>query len=151
NLERTSAGTELEFPMRSKVCRNSPLLALMVSCALLLALPGPLAAQDAVPDDPFALDGSRNILHEEHFGIVNGKLAASIPYRRVSSVRGLWAPPYVSSDFQLDVNVLGQPVATDRYMWHPFQVERSGVVDGIAVETETALVPGSRSGVMGIT
>src|SRR5262245_7665704 len=101
-------------------------MSLVVSVTALLALPGLGAVQDAPPADPFALDGSRNILQEEHFGIVNGKLAANIPYRRVSAVRGLWAPPYVSSDFQLDVSVLGQPVTTDRYTWHPFQVERSG-------------------------
>jgi hypothetical protein len=47
--------------------------------------------------------------------------------------------------------VMGQPVATDRYTWHPFQVERSGTMQGITVETVTALVPGGRSGVMEIT
>src|SRR3954447_11747706 len=120
--------------------RNTHLKPAIVSAIALMTLPGLVSGQDALPADPFALDGSRNILQEEHFGIVNGKLAASIPYRRVSEVRGLWAPPYVSSDFRLDVSVLGQPVATDRYTWHPFLVERTGTVQGITVETVTALV-----------
>ncbi|MHC5543795.1 hypothetical protein ACYOEI_36675, partial [Singulisphaera rosea] len=133
---------------------NASRITLPMSAVLLLvtpmALPGLVSGQD-VPADPFALDGARNILQEGHFGIVNGKLAVSIPYRQVSRVRGLWAPPYVSSDFELEVKVLGQPVTTDRYTWHPFLVERSGMVEGIAVETETALIPGGRSGVMEIT
>lgn len=131
--------------------RLTPLMSAIVSAAALLALPGLVRAQAAPSDDPFALEGARNILQEEHFGIVNGKLAAGIPYRHVSGMRGLWAPPYVSSDFQLDVSVLGLPVPTDRYTWHPFQAERSGTVQGIAVETVTALVPGGRSGVMEVT
>lgn len=137
--------------MTSSTTRVFPRMPLIVLAAALMALPGLVSGEEVPPHDPFAFDGSRNILQEEHFGIVNGKLAAGIPYRRVSGVRGLWAPPYVSSDFQLDVNVLGQPVTTDRYTWHPFQVERSGTVQGIAVETVTALVPGGRSGVMEIT
>ena len=78
-------------------------------------------------------------------------LRGRIPYRRVTSVRGQGRRPYVSSDFQLDVNVLGQAVTADRYTWHPFQVERSGMVQGISVNSVTALVPGSRAGVMEIT
>ena len=137
--------------MRSRTSRLTPLLPALLSVTVLLAMPGLASGQGTSPADPFALDGSRNILHEEHFGIVNGKLAAGIPYRHVSGVRGLWAPPYVSSDFRLDVSVLGQHVSTDRYTWHPFQVERAGSVQGIAVETMTTLVPGGRTGVMEIT
>jgi hypothetical protein len=122
-----------------------------LSLIALLAFHSKVAAQSEQPADPFALDGSRNILHEDHFGIVNGKLAAGIPYRHVLGVRGLWAPPYVSSDFQLDLTVLGQPVVTERYTWHPFHVERSGTVQGIAAESVTMLVPGTRAGVMEIT
>src|SRR4030065_57756 len=70
--------------------------------------------------DPFALSGTSNILDEAHFGIVNGKLTCGIPYRNVFGVDGLWAPPYVSSDFKLDITVKGQPIITNRYTWHPF-------------------------------
>lgn len=137
--------------MTSGTNRISLLMLSFISVVALMAFPRLVSGQGEPPDDPFALEGARNILQEEHFGIVSGNSSVSIPYRRVASVRGVWAPPYVSSDFQLDVNVLGQSVATERYTWHPFQVERSGKVQGIAVETVTALVPGSRSGVMEIT
>ena len=44
------------------------------------------------PTDPFALDGARNILDEDAFGIVNGKLTVGIPYReRVFHQRPLGA------------------------------------------------------------
>ena len=103
------------------------------------------------PTDPFALDGARNILDEDAFGIVNGKLTVGIPYRNAFAISGLWAPPYVSSDFSLGITLLGQPVATDRYTWHPFQVDRAGSIQGIAVESVTMLIPGTRAGLVEVT
>jgi hypothetical protein len=103
------------------------------------------------PTDPFALDGSDNILDQSHFGIINGKLTTSVNYRDMFAVRGLWAPPYVSNDFHLGVTIAGQSVATSHYVWHPFYVEREGNAQGVAVESITMLIPGTRAGVMEIT
>ncbi|MBN2025116.1 MAG: hypothetical protein JW809_20230 [Pirellulales bacterium] len=118
-----------------------------------LSLNGPGAAAEGhrVATDPFALDGDRNILDEAHFGIVNGKVALGVPYRRMGSVRGLWTPPYVSSDFDLRVEALGEPVATHRYTWRPYCVERTGTARGIAVEEVTMLIPDSRAGLVRMT
>jgi len=101
--------------------------------------------------DRFALDGARNIMNEEDFGIVNGKLTAGVPYRNVFAVSGLWAPPYVSSSFRLGIALLEQPVATEHYTWHPFCVERAGSIQGIAVENVTMLIAGSRAGLAAVT
>jgi hypothetical protein len=109
------------------------------------AEPSPAAA------DPFSFDGSKNIREEAHFGIVNGKLTCGIPYQDAFAVRGLWAPPYVSTDFRLDIKLFNQSLATNHYTWHPFYVERSGSVQGIGVKSLTMLVPGSRAGLMQVT
>ena len=101
--------------------------------------------------DPFACDGAQNIREESHFGIVNGKLTCCIPYRDAFAVRGLWAPPFVSSNFDLKVRVMGQAVATDRYQWHPYRVDRAGVIQGMVVKTATLLVYGSRAGLIEIS
>lgn len=100
--------------------------------------------------DPFLFDGARNILEEKDFGIVNGMLTAGIPYKNVFSVSGLWAPPYVSSDFKLSISLIGQPILTECYTWRPFYVERVGLNQGIAVETVTMLIPGTRTGLVEI-
>ncbi|MCC7086266.1 MAG: hypothetical protein IT427_14780 [Pirellulales bacterium] len=109
------------------------------------------AQQKDQPFDPFALDGSQNIVQEEHFGIVNGKIAAGIPYRNVLRINGLWAPPYLSSNFNMEITVSGKPVATKSYQWHPFKVERSGSVGGIDVKSSTMLIPGTRAGLLEFT
>jgi hypothetical protein len=103
------------------------------------------------PFDPFAFDGANNIVEEAHFGIVNGKLTAGIKYRNVLGNAGLWAPPYVSSDFTLDGTILGERIPTERYTWHPFHVERTGTVQGLGVSTITMLVPGRRAGLLEIS
>jgi hypothetical protein len=101
--------------------------------------------------DPFAFDGAKNIVQEEHFGIVNGNLAAGIKYRNVLGLAGLWAPPYVSSDFTMDLTLLGERIPTDQYTWHPFHVERTGTVQGLSVSSVTRLIPGTRAGILEIT
>lgn len=98
--------------------------------------------------DPFALDGSKNIRREDHFGIINGQLTCGIPYRNAFAVSGLWAPPYVSTNFNLNITLMDQPVATDRYTWHPLHVNRAGAIDGINIQTITMLIPGSRAGLV---
>ena len=40
------------------------------------------------PSDPFALQGTQNILAEDHFGIVNGKLTVCVTYRTVAAIDG---------------------------------------------------------------
>ncbi|MBU0606280.1 MAG: hypothetical protein KKI08_00285, partial [Armatimonadetes bacterium] len=65
----------------------------------------------------FALAGRDNITREEHFGIKGFMLTASVPYRDALSVKGLWAPPYASSDFMLEVRLDGERVPTGSYFW----------------------------------
>ncbi len=102
-------------------------------------------------DDPFAIDGAASIMEEAHLGIVNGKLTAGIRFKDVAWVDGLWAPPYVSSDFGLHASVHGKPVATQKYTWRPYRVDRSGTAGEVRVTSVTALVPGYRAGVLAIT
>ena len=75
--------------------------------------------------DLFAIDEKANIMAEEHFGIINGMLTTGINYKDVASVSGLWSPPYVSSDFLLEVRLAGEKIPTAHYTWHPFEVERT--------------------------
>ena len=72
------------------------------------------------------MHGQQIIQRPEHVGIANGMLTVGVDYPDVASVHGLWAPPYVSSDFHLECRVNGQPVPTTKWLWRPFQVEREG-------------------------
>lgn len=99
----------------------------------------------------FDMEGGRILQDEEHLGIVNGKLTAGINYRDVTGIAGLWAPPFVSSNFMLDGRVNGAKVPTTRWRWRPFQVERAGTVGDVAVSTTTTLIYGQRAAVVSFT
>jgi len=83
----------------------------------------------------FALSGRDNITRPEHFGIKGFMLTASAPYRDVLSVKGLWAPPYASSDFVLEVRLHGEQVPTDEYEWDGNSCRREGRLRGLSVQS----------------
>lgn len=102
-------------------------------------------------NDVFAFNGADNLLDEEHFGITNGRMAPGINYKTLASLHGLWAPPLVSSDFVFDLQIGDQPVPTRDYTWHPFEVERSGSVQGVSVTTTTTLLYGYPALILAVT
>ena len=136
-------------PMFSPL-RSFPFFHLFPFSLLLLWLVGDVARAAESDDlaDVFSLRGEANIMDEEHFGIVNGRATVGIPYNDVAGISGLWAPPFVSSDFHFTMKVLDRAVPTERYTWRPFEVDREGSVEGLRVRTTTALVPGYRGGRM---
>ena len=99
----------------------------------------------------FSLPGESSIQDEAHCGIFNGRLAPGIPFKRLAEISGLWAPPYVSSDFRLKVSILGKDLPTQQYTWWPFKVERSAEVDGLRISTATVLAVGNRAGILSVT
>lgn len=93
----------------------------------------------------FAMDGKSNILHENDFGIINGRITSGITYSDIFSVSGLWAPPYVSSDFLFSMRILGEKVTTTNYKWLPFECFREGSICGIDIYSSTTLVNAKRA------
>ena len=87
-------------------------------------------------------------MEEEHLGIVSGQLTTGINHRDVGSVAGLWAPPYVSSDFLLEMQVGGEKIPTREYTWRPMEVRRSGGTGDVEIFSTTTLVPGTRAGIL---
>ncbi|PYV44214.1 MAG: hypothetical protein DMG06_07435, partial [Acidobacteria bacterium] len=101
-------------------------------------------AQSPKAYDMLRMDGERIITEEEHFGIINGVLTAGINYRDVGTLSGLYAPPFASSDFMLELRLFGEKVPTKKYDWRPIEVRREGELHGITVSTSTILASGRR-------
>lgn len=99
----------------------------------------------------FALRGELNIIEEKDFGIANGRATIGINYGDVASISGYFAPPYASSDFVLELRLFGEKVLTQEYVWYPAEVQRRGVLYGVAVSTSTVLAPEGRGGAIEIT
>ena len=119
---------------------------------LRVALPSAAARFFALQElDPFSMDGSNIITALTDRGIVNGKLAIGTPGNQAASISGLWAPPFVSSDFGLSLAVFGQTVPTPVWKWWPHKIEQQGAVNGLTVSAATVLAPGKRGGLVSIT
>ena len=109
------------------------------------------AKTDADRAAVFDMDGRQIIQDEDHLGIVNGMLAARVNYRDVAGIGGLWAPPFVSSNFMLDGCVNGEKVPTTKWTWRPFQVAREGSVSNVSVSSLTTMIYGHRAAVVSFT
>jgi len=99
----------------------------------------------------FSLDGAASLLDERDTGIINGMLTTNVTYRDVLSFRGLWAPPFFSSDFLFEIRLCGEKVPTKDYTWFPAELRRSGVLNGIKVSSELVLSAGRRTAVFAFT
>src|SRR5579862_783719 len=100
------------------------------------------------PVDPFMFSGDRNIRDEKHFGIINGLITTGTNYRDVGSLSSLYAPPYASSDFLLEVRLFGEKVPTTQYDWRPAEVRQKGEVHGISVSAVSCLAHDVRGGLL---
>ena len=97
------------------------------------------------------MDRRDMITAPEHLGIINGKLTIGTPGGQAAGIDGLWAPPFVSSDFTLRLEIFGKEIPTPIFKWWPFKLEQRGEVNGVAVSAATVLVPGRRAGLVAIT
>lgn len=93
--------------------------------------------------DVFALPGRDCITEEQHFGIKGFMLTASVPHRDALSVRGLWAPPFASSDFLLEVRLDGEKVPCEDYLWNGNDCQRRGRLGDLRVDS-SLVVPMER-------
>ena len=95
--------------------------------------------------DKFNIDQTKNIMRPENFGIANGRITTGIECNDLISIKGIWAPPYVSSDFSFQATINGKSAVKPTYIWHPFYIERAALIEeGLLAQTNTLLVPEGR-------
>ena len=123
------------------------LLPLLIVSQCAASASSAVQTQDSLAD-LFSMDGREMITAPEHLGIINGKLTIGTPGGQVARIDGLWAPPLVSSDFALRLEILGKEVPAQVVKWRPFRLEQRGEVNGIAVSAATVLMPGKRAGMV---
>jgi len=101
--------------------------------------------------EKFSIDQTKNIMRPENFGIANGKITTGIECNDLLSIKGIWAPPYVSSDFSFQATINGKSVEQPQYLWRPFYIERSATPEvGLVAQTNTLLVPEGRAFILSL-
>ncbi|MDD2706576.1 MAG: hypothetical protein PHV34_01100 [Verrucomicrobiae bacterium] len=102
-------------------------------------------------EDLFAMTGEKNILAPEHLGVMNGRLTVNTPHSDVFLTKGLFAPPYASSDFVLSVSLDGKTIQTMDYVWNVFEIQRKGRFGDIEIETDLFLPCRRRAMVLSVS
>ncbi|MHB9069518.1 MAG: MGH1-like glycoside hydrolase domain-containing protein [Sedimentisphaerales bacterium] len=96
----------------------------------------------------FSMNG-KSILHEEKdLGIFNGMLTINTPYTQALALGGMWAPPYLSSDFLFEVRLFGDSVKAENYIWSPREIQRTGEINGIDVQSRLTLADNCRGAIL---
>ncbi len=146
------AATLPGIPQRPSVTQEAARILVVLALGLILFWGAAVGASPEPPDTAnlFALEGRDCILEEAHCGIVNGRITVGIPFKRLGRVQGLWAPPYVSSDFQIIVTLGGKEIPATRFTWWPYKVVQHGSLEDIQATSTIVLVPGTRGGVLAI-
>ena len=98
-------------------------------------------------EDPLSIGPVDNIMRPEHLGIANHRMTTSVPYETVGTVAGLWAVPYVSSDWRLVPTLDGEPLVTSDYRWYPVRFVSSGSRGGLELQSNVVLIAGRRAAV----
>ncbi|MCC6797381.1 MAG: hypothetical protein IT366_19865 [Candidatus Hydrogenedentes bacterium] len=103
------------------------------------------------PRDMFAMRMENAVHQAEHFGITNGAMAVALDPKTVVNIHGLYAPPFVSSNFKFTVNVDGKPIEATACEWLPNNVFAAGDAGPVTVESSVNMVYGQRAASIVVT
>lgn len=98
----------------------------------------------------FSLNGDLNITEEKDLWVFNGMLSVNVSIEDVLSCKGIYAPPYASSNFLLRIKVSGKTVDIKEYEWTPWAFKRKGVLEGVTVSSSLIPIVGMRGIVLAI-
>ena len=96
----------------------------------------------------FSMDGAASLLSPEDCGLVNGHITLNGWIDDVAAVRGVYAPPFFSDNFRLEVRFNGRRIAATATRWAPEALSRSGRLPGWRIKTELLPVAEKRAAIL---
>lgn len=82
----------------------------------------------------FAMPGDRILHEDEDLGIVDGHTTCGVSKAYLGRINGIWAPPYVSSDFALRWLIGGKEILLDSFEWRPASVAGTAKTDSMQLD-----------------
>ncbi len=101
-------------------------------------------------DALFAIGSPANRISPADCGLVNGHVTFNGWLTDVAEVRGIFAPPFYSTDFDLILRVNGENVQTSSHVWRPEVLRRTGTNGAWRVTSRLYPIVGERAGIMEI-
>ena len=62
--------------------------------------------------EKFLFSGEYNIMKPQHYAIMNAQMTLGTDWDKALTVKGMFAPPYASTDFLLEAVICGERVRT---------------------------------------
>ncbi len=87
----------------------------------------------------FGADCAKLLTDPEHYGIFDGFATCSPRPGDAASVRGFFAPPFFSRDFQFDLHFDGRRLPAKKAFWMPFSMRREARSGSVKITTELRL------------
>ena len=101
-----------------------------------------------VANSLFEIASPSNRISPVDSGLVNGHISFNGWLNDVGEVRGLFAPPYYSTDFTLIMRVNGENVRSTSHVWRPEVLRRIGTNGAWRITSSLYPVAGERAGIM---
>ena len=98
----------------------------------------------------YGMDLSRSLIEANDLGLVNGHITLNGWRYDLAEIRGLFAPPFFSCDFRLEIRFNGRRIPANNCFWQAVQLDRSGSIDGISYDSTLVLAAGKRAAIQKI-
>lgn len=114
-------------------------------------LAGVLWAQNMVKIPDYSMSGEDSILFPEDCGLINGQITLNGWLEDIAAIRGIYAPPLFSDNFQFNLRFNGRRVHSNGNRWAPDKLTRTGTLGCWSLTTELVPVADSRAVILKVT
>ena len=91
-----------------------------------------------------------SLIEADDLGIVNRHITMNGWRHDLAEIRGLYAPPYFSREFRLEIRFDGRRIPARECFWQPCELTRKGVLDGLRFTSSLVLAAGRRAAILKI-
>lgn len=91
-----------------------------------------------------------SLIEAGDLGVINRHITMNGWRHDLAEIRGLYAPPYFSREFRLEIRFDGQRIPARACFWQPCELTRKGVLDGLRFTSSLVLAAEKRAAVLKI-
>ena len=99
----------------------------------------------------YGMNVADSLIDANDLGLINGHITLNGWKHDIAEIRGLYAPPFFSKFFRLEIRFDGERVNADSCFWQAVKLERKGKFKGLQLHSTLVLAADQRAAIMKIT
>ena len=99
----------------------------------------------------YGMNVTDSLIDANDLGLINGHITLNGWKHDIAEIRGLYAPPFFSKFFRLEIRFDGERVNADSCFWQAVKLERKGKFKGLQLHSTLVLAADQRAAIMKIT